>query len=126
MPVRPNSALTHVESNDVTTNIAAKMPAALSSSGFWLTGLRSASVGDGTSTSTILAYAILADGVRNVVAGASAIDLKRGLDRAMKAAVDTLKAMSRPIKTRKEKAQVATISAHNNKSIGELVADAME
>src|SRR5689334_21883363 len=68
-------------------------------------------VGDGTSTSTILAHAIFAAGVRNVVAGASAIDLKRGLDRAMKAAVGTLRAMSRPVKTRKEKAQIATISA---------------
>jgi chaperonin GroEL len=83
-------------------------------------------VGDGTSTSTILAYAILADGVRNVVAGASAIDIKRGLDRATKTAIEALKALSRPVKERKEKAQVATISAHNNTVIGELVADAME
>jgi chaperonin GroEL len=83
-------------------------------------------VGDGTSTATILAHAIFADGVRNVVAGASAIDLKRGLDRAMKVAIGTLKAMSRPVKTRKEKAQIATISAHNDPDIGELVADAME
>jgi chaperonin GroEL len=83
-------------------------------------------VGDGTSTSTILAHAILADGVRNVVAGASAIDIKRGLDRAMKVAIDNLKAMSRPVKTRKEKAQVATISAHNDLAIGEFVAEAME
>ena len=83
-------------------------------------------VGDGTSTSTILAHAILADGVRNVVAGASAIDLKRGLDRGVKIAVEALKAMARPVETRKEKAQVATISAHNDESIGELVADAME
>ncbi len=83
-------------------------------------------VGDGTSTATILAHAIFADGVRNVVAGASAIDLKRGLDRATKAAVEALKAMSRPVGTRKEKAQVATISAHNDPAIGELVADAME
>ena len=83
-------------------------------------------VGDGTSTSTILAHAILADGVRNVVAGASAIDLKRGLDRATKAAVEALRRMSRPVSTRKEKAQVATISAHNDPAIGELVADAME
>jgi chaperonin GroEL len=83
-------------------------------------------VGDGTSTSTILAHAILADGVRNVVAGASAIDLKRGLDRAAKCAVETLHKMSRPVKTRKEKAQVATISAHNDPTIGELVAEAME
>ena len=83
-------------------------------------------VGDGTSTSTILAHAIFADGVRNVVAGASAIDIKRGLDRATKRAVETLKALSRPVKTRKETAQVAAISAHNDSAIGELVADAMD
>ncbi len=83
-------------------------------------------VGDGTSTSTILAHAILADGIRNVVAGASAIDIKRGLDRATAAAVEALKAMSRPVRERKEQAQVATISAHNDQSIGEMVADAME
>jgi chaperonin GroEL len=83
-------------------------------------------VGDGTSTSTILAHAIFADGVRNVTAGASAIDIKRGLDRAMKAVIDNLKSMSRPVKTRKEKAQVATISAHNDSAIGEFVAEAME
>ena len=83
-------------------------------------------VGDGTSTSTILAHAIFADGVRNVVAGASAIDIKRGLDRATKHAVEALKALSRPVKTRKETAQVAAISAHNDSAIGELVANAME
>jgi chaperonin GroEL len=83
-------------------------------------------VGDGTSTSTILAHAILADGVRNVVAGASAVDLKRGLDRATRAAVEALHTMSRPVKTKAEKAQVATISAHNDPAIGALVADAIE
>jgi chaperonin GroEL len=83
-------------------------------------------VGDGTSTATILAHAIFADGVRNVVAGASAIDIKRGLDRATKRAIEALRAMSRPVKTRKEKAQVGTISAHNDSVIGELVADAMD
>ena len=83
-------------------------------------------VGDGTSTATILAHAMFADGVRNVVAGASAIELKRGLERGAKAAVDALHKMSRPVGTRKEKAQVATISAHNDAAIGELVADAME
>ncbi len=83
-------------------------------------------VGDGTSTSTILAHAIFADGTRNVVAGASGIDIKRGLDHGLNLAVDALRGMSRPVKTRKEKAQVATISAHNDPSIGELVADAME
>jgi chaperonin GroEL len=83
-------------------------------------------VGDGTSTATVLAHTILTEGIRNVVAGASAIDLKRGLDRGLKVAVASLRALSKPVKTRKEKAQVATISAHNDPAIGELVADAME
>ena len=83
-------------------------------------------VGDGTSTAALLAHAIFADGVRNVVAGASAIDLKRGLERGAKAAIERLKAISRPVAARKEKAQVATIAAHNDPAIGELVADAME
>ncbi|MGO9058357.1 MAG: chaperonin GroEL [Candidatus Binataceae bacterium] len=83
-------------------------------------------VGDGTTTSTILAQAIFADGVRNVVAGASAIELKRGLDRGVRAAVETLRSLSRPVKSRLEKAQIAAISAHNDSSIGELVAEAME
>jgi chaperonin GroEL len=59
--------------------------------------------GDGTSTSTILAHAIFADGVRNVVAGASAIDIKRGLDRAAKRAIESLRSLPRPVKIRKEK-----------------------
>jgi chaperonin GroEL len=83
-------------------------------------------VGDGTSTATILAHAILADGIRNVVAGASAIDIKRGLDQAAKSAIDALRLLSRPVATRKEKAQVAMIAAHNDSMIGELVADAMD
>ena len=83
-------------------------------------------VGDGTSTATILAHAIFADGVRNVVAGASAIDNKRGLDRAAKRVIDALRAMSRPVKTHKEKAQVGALSAHNDSVIGELVAGAMD
>ncbi|WP_372877980.1 chaperonin GroEL [Pseudomonas sp.] len=83
-------------------------------------------VGDGTSTSTLLAHAIFADGVRNVVAGASAIDIKRGLDRGLQVVIGSLRAQSKPVRTRKEKAQVATISAHNDGTIGELVADALE
>jgi chaperonin GroEL len=83
-------------------------------------------VGDGTSTSTVLAQAMYAEGLRNIAAGASAIDLKRGLDRGLAAAVKALKAMAKPVGSRKEKAQVATISAHNDPTIGELVADAME
>jgi chaperonin GroEL len=83
-------------------------------------------VGDGTSTSTLLAHAIFGDGVRNVVAGASGVDLKRGLDRGLSVAVQGLRELSRPVKSRLEKAQVATISGHNDPSIGELVAEAME
>jgi len=83
-------------------------------------------VGDGTSTATILAHAIYAEGLRNVAAGASAIDLKRGLDRGLDSAVKSLAAQAKQVESRKEKAQVATISAHNDPAIGELVADAME
>ena len=83
-------------------------------------------VGDGTTTSTILAFSILTEGVRNVAAGASAIDLKRGIDAGVRAAVEAVKAISRPVESRKERAQVATISAHNDASIGKLVAEAME
>jgi len=83
-------------------------------------------VGDGTSTATVLAHAIVADGIRNVVAGASAIDLKRGLDRATAAAVASLRALSKPVASRRETEQVATISAHNDAALGGLVADAMD
>ncbi len=83
-------------------------------------------VGDGTSTATVLAHALLAEGVRNVVAGASAIDVRHGLERGCRAAVQALRALSRPVSTRLEKAQVGTISAHNDAAIGELLADAMD
>jgi len=83
-------------------------------------------VGDGTTTATLLAHAIFAEGVKNVAAGASAIDLKRGLDRGLAVAVAALRAQSRPVASRKEKAQIATISAHNDAAMGELVADAVE
>jgi chaperonin GroEL len=83
-------------------------------------------VGDGTSTATMLAHAMYSEGLRNVAAGASAIDLKRGLDRGLETAVKALKAQAKKVDSRKEKAQVATISAHNDPAIGELVADAME
>jgi chaperonin GroEL len=83
-------------------------------------------VGDGTTTATLLAHAILTEGVRNVAAGASAVDLKRGLTRGLKAAVDCLRALSRPVSSKREKAQVATISAHNNSTVGDMVAEAVE
>lgn len=83
-------------------------------------------VGDGTSTATILAHAILAEGLRNIAAGTSAIEIKRGLDRGLKIVVEELRRISRPVAGRKERVQVATVSAHNDASIGELVADAVE
>jgi chaperonin GroEL len=83
-------------------------------------------VGDGTTTATLLAHAILADGLRNLAAGASAVDIRRGLDRGLAAAVAAIKAASRPVASRKEKAQVATISAHNDAALGGFVAEAME
>jgi chaperonin GroEL len=83
-------------------------------------------VGDGTTTSILLAAAMFAEGVRNIAAGASAIDLKRGLDRALKAVLARLKALSRPVADHTQRAQVATIAAHNDATIGETVADALE
>jgi chaperonin GroEL len=83
-------------------------------------------VGDGTTTATLLAHAIYADGIRNVTAGASAVELRRGIERGLRVAVESLKGSSRPVQSRKEKAQVATISAHNDATVGELVADAVE
>jgi chaperonin GroEL len=83
-------------------------------------------VGDGTTTSTILAYAIFAEGLRNIAAGASAVDLRRGLDRGLELAVESLGRQAQPVVGRLQMAQVATISAHGLSDIGELVADAVE
>jgi len=83
-------------------------------------------VGDGTTTAAILAHAIYSEGLRNVVAGASSIDLQRGIERGRRAAVEALRRLARPCSTRKEREQVATVSAHNDSSIGKLVADATE
>ena len=83
-------------------------------------------VGDGTTTATLLASTIFAEGVRNIAAGASAIDLKRGLDRGLGAIVRRLHALSTPVTDHLQRVQVATVSAHNDRSIGETVADALE
>ncbi|MCC6346217.1 MAG: chaperonin GroEL [Nitrospirales bacterium] len=82
--------------------------------------------GDGTTTATVLAYAIYKEGMKHVTAGANAIDLKRGIDKAVEAIVEDLKNMSRPVAEKKEIAQVGTISANNDAAIGELIADAMD
>lgn len=83
-------------------------------------------VGDGTTTATLLAFGIYSEGLRNLVAGASAVDLKRGLDRAHGVAIEALRAISRPCTTRKEREQIATVSAHNDAFIGAMVAEATE
>src|SRR6516225_9065612 len=83
-------------------------------------------VGDGTTTSTLIAASIFAEGVKNIAAGASAIELKRGLDRGLRAVVARLKELSRPVADRKQRVAVATISAHNDSTIGETAAAAME
>ncbi len=83
-------------------------------------------VGDGTTTATLLAHAIFSEGLRNIVAGASAIGLKRGLDRGVPVVVAALRGLARPVASHRERVQVATVSAHNDASIGELVAEAME
>jgi chaperonin GroEL len=82
--------------------------------------------GDGTTTATVLAQAIYREGIKNVAAGANPMDLKRGIDKAVEAVVEELKKISKPVKSHKEQQQVATISANNDKKIGELIAEAME
>jgi len=82
--------------------------------------------GDGTTTATVLAQAMFREGMRNVTAGANPMGLKRGIDAAVDAVVDELKKLSKSTKDKKEIAQVATIAANNDKTIGDLIADAME
>jgi len=82
-------------------------------------------VGDGTTTSTLLAFEIYAEGLKNIAAGASGMDLRRGLVRGLKVSVETIKELSRPVESQIAKAQVATISAHGDTAIGNMVAEAV-
>ncbi len=82
--------------------------------------------GDGTTTATILAQAIFREGAKNLSAGANAMDLKRGIDRAVLVVTKELEAMSKPCQSKKEISQIGTISANNDETIGELIAQAME
>lgn len=82
--------------------------------------------GDGTTTATVLAQAIIREGLKNVTAGANPMDLKRGIDKAVKTIVAELKNMSREISSNEEIAQVGSISANNDKEIGDLIAEAMD
>ena len=82
--------------------------------------------GDGTTTATVLAQAIVEEGLKYVAAGINPMDLKRGIDKAVAVAVDELQKISRPSSTSKEIAQVASISANSDTSIGEIIANAMD
>ena len=82
--------------------------------------------GDGTTTATVLAQAIYREGLKNVTAGANPMDLRRGIDIAVNKVVEFLKSISRDVEGKNEIAQVGSISANNDKSIGDLIADAME
>ncbi len=82
--------------------------------------------GDGTTTATVLAEAIFQEGLKNVVAGADAMTLKRGVEKAVEKVVETLRAMSIPVKGRKEIEQVGTVSSNHDTEIGNIIADAME
>ncbi|MDY0322251.1 MAG: chaperonin GroEL [Arcobacteraceae bacterium] len=82
--------------------------------------------GDGTTTATVLAYSIVKEGLRNVTAGANPIEIKRGMDKACDAIVNELKNMSKKVETKEQIAQVATISANSDTTIGNMIAEAME
>ncbi|MBQ5367456.1 MAG: chaperonin GroEL [Thermoguttaceae bacterium] len=83
-------------------------------------------VGDGTTTATVLARAIFKEGLRNVTAGSNPTAIRRGIDRACNAAIGELQKMAKPVTTKEEIANVGSISANNDREIGELLADAME
>jgi len=82
--------------------------------------------GDGTTTATVLAHAIYSGGMKHVVAGSNPMDIKRGIEKSVEKIVEELKKISRPVQDKKEIAQVGTISANNDATIGELIADAMD
>ncbi len=82
--------------------------------------------GDGTTTATVLAQAIFHNGLRFVTAGANAIEIKRGIDAATEAIVEELKKISKPVETKEQIAQVATISSNYDREVGDLIAEAMD
>lgn len=82
--------------------------------------------GDGTTTATVLAHAIYREGMKHVVAGANPMDIKRGIEKSVEVVISELKKLSKPVQDKKEIAQVGTISANNDPSIGELIAEAMD
>ncbi|MFZ9760396.1 MAG: chaperonin GroEL [Candidatus Kapaibacteriota bacterium] len=108
-----------IELEDPIENLGAQMVKEVASK-------TSDAAGDGTTTATVLAQAIVREGLKNVTAGANPMDLKRGIDLAVKTLTEELKKMSREVTGKTEIAQVGTISANNDETIGSLIADAME
>ncbi|MBI2417578.1 MAG: chaperonin GroEL, partial [Ignavibacteriales bacterium] len=113
------SVAKEIELEDAVENMGAQMVREVASK-------TSDVAGDGTTTATVLAQAIYREGLKNVTAGANPMDLKRGIDLAVKAVITNLRSMSKDVEGRNEIAQVGSISANNDKTIGELIADAME
>jgi len=108
-----------IELEDPVENMGAQMVREVASK-------TSDNAGDGTTTATLLAQAIVREGIKNVTAGANPMDLKRGIDASVLKVVEALKKLSRDVENQQEIAQVGTISANNDKEIGNLIADAME
>src|SRR6058998_4176166 len=113
------SVAKEIELKDKLQNMGAQMVKEVASK-------TSDNAGDGTTTATVLAQAIVREGMKYVAAGMNPMDLKRGIDKAVAAVVEELKKMSVPTKGKKEIAQVGSISANNDKEIGDLIAEAME
>lgn len=113
------SVAKEVELKDPITNMGAQLVKEVASK-------TADAAGDGTTTATILAYSIFKEGLRNITVGANPIEVKRGMDKATSEIIKELKAISKPIKGKKEIAQVATISANSDENIGNLIAEAME
>ncbi|MBI4432224.1 MAG: chaperonin GroEL [Candidatus Omnitrophica bacterium] len=108
-----------IELKDAYENMGAEMVKEVASK-------TSDNAGDGTTTATVLAEAIFREGLKNVTAGANPMSLKRGIEAAVDEITANLKKLSKPVKGKKEIAQVATIAANNDSKIGDLIADAME
>ena len=113
------SVAKEIELEDAVENMGAQMVREVASK-------TSDVAGDGTTTATVLAQAIFREGLKNVTAGANPMDLKRGIDLAVTKVIDYLKTLSKEVGGREEIAQVGSISANNDKAIGNLIADAME
>ncbi len=113
------SVAKEIELEDAVENMGAQMVREVASK-------TSDVAGDGTTTATVLAQAIYREGLKNVTAGANPMDLKRGIDLAVEKVIEYLKSISKDVEGRNEIAQVGSISANNDKSIGNLIADAME